>query len=51
MKWLIFRDHKWLIKKTADWSSNMNITLFQGKYFDMKRPTIVDYRSSESFGF
>ena len=51
MKWLTFRDHKWLILKKAVWSWNMNITFLQGKGFDMKRPEIVDYRSSESFGF
>jgi len=37
--------------KKAGWSWNMNITFFQGKGFDMERPKIVDYRSSESFGF
>lgn len=50
MKWLTFRDHKWLILKKADWPSNMNIALFQSKGFDMERAEIVDYRGSESFG-
>lgn len=51
MKWLTFGDHKWLILKKAVWSSNMNITLFQGKGFDMERAEIVDNRGSESLGF
>jgi hypothetical protein len=51
MKWLTFRDHKWLILKKVGWSSNMNILHLQGKGFDMERPEIVDYRGSESFGF
>jgi len=51
MKWLTFRDHKWLILKKAGWSSNMKISFIQGKGFDMDRPEIVDYRGSESFEF
>ena len=51
MKWLTFRDHKWLIKKKAVWSWNINITRLQGKCFGMERPKIVDYRGSESLGF
>jgi len=31
MKWLTFRDHKWLILKKVGWSWNMNITFLQGK--------------------
>ena len=51
MKWLTFRDHKWLILKKAVRLSNMNITRLRGKGFDMERAEIVDYRGSESFGF
>jgi hypothetical protein len=51
MKWLTFHDHKWLILKKAGWSWNMNITLLQGKGFDLERDEIVDHRGSESLGF
>jgi len=51
MKWLTFHDHKGRILKKAGWSWTMKIRFLQGKRFDMDRPEIVDYRSSESFGF
>ncbi len=51
MKWLTFHDHKWLVLKIAGCSWNMNITLLQGKGFDLERDEFVAYRGSESFGF
>jgi hypothetical protein len=51
MRWLTFRDHKWLFKKKTAWSWDMNILFLQGTAFDFERAEIVDHRGSESLGF